>query len=350
MKTLIKIAVILFCAIPLGLQAQSISNGNVRTGTFAGWRAYTGMNSGGMLNLSTFTEGIVMDRHRITTPANDPIVGAPINQIFPIMEIPNDTFSIKVGNSSGGRQAEIVSYKIPSYQLHHRLWGFSFAFIGSDLHSSGDIRQNPFLNVWVSTSDELVTSVDSGNLLGDTTIYLDSSFYFRTLGTSITRYREWTRVELQDFFPALADYTGDDLTIYFATADCSAGGHYGYAYIDNVYGKSKTIANFTMSSVIPAAPAAPIYINGAASVAESRFSFEIIKVNAAGVPLPGAITYSTETAVSYTGFIGSMNLRPVFDLVVPSGYFTPGRYRLTLRTWNSGAASESSTSRVFKIE
>lgn len=350
MKKIIHTLLLITGLIPFSADAQ-FYNGNLESGTLGGWRAYTGSNSGGSLNLSTFVEGVVPARHAIVTPGNDPIVGAPINRVFP-RTIPADTFSVRLGNGSGGSQAEILSFLVSNY-YPPSMMGFSMAFIGDQFHGGTTNHRNPFISIWVSRSNELATSMNPGQLLADTTILLDSlTGFFSPLGTDKKFYREWTRFELEDLFPSLAGpWNEEKFTIYFATADCADGGHFGYAYIDNVSTYSRTVASFTapatFSQTVIGSFIGSIRINGSASVAESFYLFDIVRCNASGIPLFGAPIYTTAT---YNGFVPSnLNLRPIFNMLVPSGYWAPGSYyRIRLKTWNTGTDSEHTTSRVVQ--
>lgn len=347
MKKIIHTLLLIAGLLPAHTYAQ-VFNGDLESGTLAGWRAYTGSNTGGSLNLSTFVEGVVAGRHTIVTPADDPQVGAPINRVFP-RTIPADSFSVRLGNSSGGKQAEILSFQVANY-VPPSVMGFSLAFIGNQYHPIADNYKNPFISIWVSRSNELATSMNTGQLLADTTILLDSlSGFFKTLGPGNKVYREWSRFELEDLFPSLAGpWSEEKFTIYFATADCSDNGHFGYAYIDNVSTYSKTIASFTapatFSRTVAGSFIGSIRVNGSASVAESSYNFEIVRCNALGTPI-SPVSYTTATA---SGSVpANLDLRSIFNILVPSGYWVSGAYyRIKLKTWNTGLDSEHTTSRV----
>lgn len=342
MKKIIHKILLIAGLLPFSAHAQ-FYNGNLESGTLGGWRAYTGSNTGG-LNLSTFVEGVVPARHAIVTPGNDPLVGAPINRVFPPMTGP-DSFSVRLGNSTTGSQAEILSFLVSNY-YQPSLMGFSMAFVGNQAHGGSTVNQNAFISIWVSRSNNLATSMDPGLLLADTTIYLDSlNSFFRPLGTGNIVYREWTRFELEQLFPALAGPWSEQMfTIYFATADCDAGGHYGYAYIDNVSRNSKTIASFTTAPTFSVSPGGPIVINGAASVAESNYRFKIAKCSPTGT-----IMSAEYTTPNFPGFVPpGQNIRP-FIMGTPSGFFVPGQhYMLTLMTQNTGDASQNEMGRIIK--
>lgn len=344
MKKIIHKILLIAGLLPFSAEAQ-FYNGNLESGTLGGWRAYTGSNSGGSLNLTTFVEGVVPTRHTIVTPGNDPLVGTPINRVFPPMTGP-DSFSVRLGNSSTGTQAEILSFLVSNY-YQPSLMGFSMAFVGNQAHGGSTVNENPFISIWVSRSNNLATSMDPGLLLADTTIYLDSlNSFFRPLGTGKIVYREWTRFELEQLFPALAGPWSEQMfTIYLATADCSASGHYGYAYIDNVSRNSKTIADFTTAPTFSSASGGPVIINGAASVAESIYTFRIAKCSPTGAPMSS--DYYTTT---FSGFVpAGQNIRPFLMSATPPGFFVPGQhYKLTLMTQNTGDASQNEMSRIIK--
>lgn len=322
-------------------------NGNVELADFTNWKCYSGMNTGGTLNLSAFSLGIVPGRHTIMIPGIDPVVGSPyLNRTFPYQvygNAPNpvfhDSFSIRLGNTASGSQAEIVSYHINALNA---LDGFSIAMVLQNGHP-GALADNPFINYWVSTSDILSTSMNAGNLLGFQHIPASGSSFFSPAASGIV-YREWTRINLLDAFPSLIANVGAPVTIYFATADCSASGHFGYAYIDNVFSKSWTVSSFAAPTIFVAS-SGPITVDGRASVAESKYRWQIVKCNVSGVPIPGEPTYTT---AYYSGFVVPVNLHPIFSTIVPASYFVAGTYyRITLLTENDGSGSLSLSNRVL---
>ncbi|WP_157977133.1 hypothetical protein [Taibaiella helva] len=359
MKRIIQLIALLTLSAPLSTNAQLGINGNVELGTWDGWRLYTGPNSGGSLVLSSFTEGYVAGRHAIVTPGDDDWVGAKIKRVFPNVVGPNDTFAIKIGDEIGNGNAEIVSYRIANYYLHRQGWGFSLAFIGQNGHSSAP-GSNPAITMWVSKSDNLATSMNPGNLIGDTTIHIGEDkvliggrHYFQSV--SDIQYGEWARFELKDLFFNPDLFTVDSITVYFAVSDCAPGPHWGYLYIDNLYRESRTFPGFTLASpTFPPASSGPITINGTSSVAESTYWWTIVRSNAAGDPMMGAPVFSTQTAIMPLPppvIPGNLNLRPVFNTIVPSGYFSTEKYyRLTLVTKNTGEFSRNEKWRVIKCQ
>lgn len=338
-----KILITLLALLPAISWGQAYINGNVELEDFTNWKCYTGMNTTGTLNLSTFVPGIVPGRHTLMRPGPDPVVGSPyLDRTFPYQVFGNapnpvfhDSFSIRLGNNGTGRQAEIVSYRISALSA---LDGFSIAMVMQNGHPTAT-AENPFVSYWVSRSDVLASSMDAGNLLGVQQVPANGSTYFRHAGGDVV-FREWTRINLLTAFPSLVTSVGAPVTLYFATADCQASGHFGYAYIDNVFPKSWTVSAFTAPATFSIS-SGNIFVDGMASVAESKYRWQIVNTTAMSAP-----TYTTSY---FSGFVGGgINLRPVFDAIVPSGYFIPGNnYKITLLTENDGSGSLAQSFRTL---
>ncbi len=183
-------------------------NPGFEDGTFNGWMGSTGTTSS-----CCSTSGLINGRHTIVGPGSgsDPIGG------FPKVR-PGGFHSVRLGNSSGGANAESLSYSFnvdpnnPSYIYHYAV------VLQNPGHTSTD--QPKFIAEMFDDQGVLIPcsrfEVSAGNnILG-----------FQN-GTGGTIFKPWS----SNYIP-LDEYAGQLVTIRFTTYDCSLGGHYGYAYID----------------------------------------------------------------------------------------------------------------------
>jgi len=314
--------------------AAQCPNGDLESGTFSGWKGYTGNNSSGTLNLSAFTAGFDASRHAIVSPATDPVVGSPyFNQVA------NGNYAARLGNTGSGAQAEIISYRFRLTQD----FAFNYALVLQDPHSS--LVQNPFFSYWISLSDSLPVSKDAGHLLAQEQIIADSTSFFKSItysGSNLV-YREWTRECVMLKFPSLYSYVGQFVTIYFATADCSAGAHFGYAYIDDLCRYMWPAATFTCASTVHVSPSAPLMVDGSASRFETEHYWKINQCTATGTDIT---SYPTVTTPVQPFMAGAVNLRPFTS----SSYFILDKYyKITLYVRNCIGGWVASPPRIIRV-
>ncbi len=261
-------------------------NGDAEMNNFTNWQGYTGLFTsgtlGGTLNLNTFTPGLVPGRHSIVAAGGvDPIVGSAI----PL--VPEGNYAFKLGNNNVLAEAEILSYTftVPSN------FSFRYAMVLQD-PTSHSLVQKPFFSYWISTSSNLATSALPGNLITTpkkfvadfTNPYYKNTFY----NGELVVYKEWQN----ECVPSLANYVGQTVTIYFATADCSEGSHFGYAYIDGlckpnlptVVLNGPTISTCNMNDNL-------IY-DGEGTTNGTEFMWSVKECNAYGSPI-GTSSFST---------------------------------------------------------
>ncbi|PSK91229.1 hypothetical protein [Taibaiella chishuiensis] len=291
-------------------------NGDLEMGTFVNWRRYINTApSTGTLNPAAFTEVSVPDRHMITVaPGVDTIVGSEI----PVVAA--GKFAARLGNSRTGKQSEILSYTFTLTQN----FSFMYALVFQNEHPTLPIA-NPYFTYWISVTNDLPTSTLSGNLLAMQEYRADSSPFFQHSGS--IAYKQWTKECVMTKFPSLYARVGQTVTIYFATADCNANGHYGYAYIDELCKANTVTASFTMPTSIGNPESFPINADATASTNEAEYYYTAQECNAAGTTLYGS---PVSTAI-YPGTAGAENIRTLF---LP-GTFVHGKYyRITLYVRN----------------
>jgi gliding motility-associated-like protein len=207
-----------------GSFAQCPPNIGFESGNFAEWECSIGKisNTDGSISLSV--SGPVDDRHTIIANNSsnaqilDPYGNFPIN-------CPNGSnYSVRLGNSSTGAQAEQLSYTftIPANQNNYSII-YNYAVVFQNPKDHEAYQQPKFTaNVY---------DVTTGNYIGCSSFsYTASSnlpgFHLSSFGQDVY-YKSWTPVTIK-----LSGYAGKTIRIEFTTNDCSKGGHFGYAYVD----------------------------------------------------------------------------------------------------------------------
>ncbi len=162
-----------------------------------------------------------------------------INPITHLSDIPfvspfSNGSTVRIGNANTGAETEELSYSM-AVSAQNSQFTFSYAVV---LNSGSHIpSEQPFFNI--SIIDQAGNpipgcgsyNVDATGAASDPTF--NHAVYFDTFSNQwlssfdTTYYKKWTTVGVD-----LTAYIGQTVTITFRTADCSQGGHYGYAYVD----------------------------------------------------------------------------------------------------------------------
>ena len=202
-------------------------NIDFENGDFNGWKCYIGRTASiGGQNVITLNETSPDPNHHQMFTANSGAPNDPYGD-FPV-NCPNGSgYSIKLGNTSGGGQAEGVSYEftIPAGQNNYSLIYYYAVVFQQPNHQH---HQQPRMEIEIS------------NLSDQTTVGC-ASFTFIAQGSSLpgfnvspTRfdtipvlYKDWTAASID-----LSGLAGKRIQLFFKTADCTFQRHFGYAYID----------------------------------------------------------------------------------------------------------------------
>jgi gliding motility-associated-like protein len=219
--------ILFFCLNQIAANAQCPPNIDFEDGTLNGWTCYTGFTAAvnGQNQITLSPSGPVSDRHNLITPNSgliDPYGNFPVN-------CPNGSgYSLKLGNSMGGGQAEGISYEftIPSNKNEYSLI-YHYAVVFEDpVHQ---IYEQPRMEVQiVNVSDGTVISCSSltfipfGNILPG---FFQSGITSPD-GTPIWC-KDWSAMSIN-----LDSLAGKTIRLFFKTADCTFRRHFGYAYID----------------------------------------------------------------------------------------------------------------------
>ena len=202
-------------------------NIDFETGTFNNWTCYIGnavvVNNANQISIS---ESLPMpERHTMysrNSGERDFFGGFPVN-------CPNGSGnSIRLGNSTGGGEAEGISYefRIPPDQHEYSLI-YHYAVVFQDPHHLE--FQQPRMEVEVvNVTDDSVISCSSftfvpyGNILPG---FFESSV--RGDDDSPVWCKDWSAVSVN-----LDGLAGKTIRLFFKTGDCTFRRHFGYAYID----------------------------------------------------------------------------------------------------------------------
>lgn len=208
------------------LRAQCPENIDFEYGNFSNWTCYTGyVSAAGGQNVITLSQsgGPVTGQHEIYDRVSSPNLTDPYGG-FPVMSPNGSRYSMKLGNTTGGHQAEGISYEftIPAGQNTYSLIYFYAVVFQNPNH---EIFQQPRLELEV-------TNVSDNQLIEC------SSFTFAPYGSPLPGFfvsplddsvwcKGWTPVSIN-----LNNKAGKTIRLFFKTADCTFNKHFGYAYID----------------------------------------------------------------------------------------------------------------------
>ena len=172
---------------------------------------------GGAINLAT-------SRQTLVTAGTDPTVMT-INTVAPSG---GSTRAVRIGNTATGAGMELLS-KTFTVTSATSIINFWYAVVMEDPGHAP--TQQPYFEVKVLESGVAQTGVvDLGG--GRSKLVSDAADpFFRSHNNGAIAYRDWSCASIN-----LTKLIGKTVTIQFINADCSAGAHFGYTYIDNFCG------------------------------------------------------------------------------------------------------------------
>ena len=219
----------LLCTINYAAVAQNCPpNIDFEDGTFSGWTCYTGTVAsvgGGNVITFNYSGNAIPNRH--TMYSSNPGDGLDEYGKFP-RNCPNGSgHSIKLGNNQAGTESEGVSYDftIPANaNVYNLIYHYAVVF--------QDPAHLP--------SEQPRMEIEIRNLTTGGLIYC-SSFTFYPIGSALPGFelaedpggttpvwfKKWSAVSIN-----LDGLAGNDIRLFFKTADCTFRRHFGYAYID----------------------------------------------------------------------------------------------------------------------
>lgn len=248
------ILVVFFTGLPAWLPAQSVyscpPNIGFESGTFANWQTNTGTVSlsgtSNFINLpaaswisNSNTPGRqeLMDR-RSALPATDRYGGFPVNPPT------GGRYALRLGSDADmgvcGRNrdscpnalSESVRYviNVPTTATNAAIT-FSYAVVLENpldaLNRHSDEEQPRFrVKMYDPVTGEVIPCADFGFMASGPLPGFDTA-NIRKHNDAVVKYKPWSSVYVN-----LSRYPGRTFYLEFTTADCTKGGHFGYAYVD----------------------------------------------------------------------------------------------------------------------
>lgn len=192
-------------------------------GDFSNWECFTGYATvvAGVNKLSLQPSPPIPGRHEIISAASnsgmDPYGGFP--QLCPY----GGNYTVKLGNNNTGSQAEAISYTfvVPT-AIDTFTFTYFYAVVFEDPKHTLPEQPRFFVTAYDVGTGELINCasydyVSTSSLPG---------FQKSPLNPQVL-YKNWTPASLQ-----FAGMGGHTVRLEFRTADCTLGGHFGYAYMD----------------------------------------------------------------------------------------------------------------------
>lgn len=207
---------------------QCPPNIDFESGTFNGWTCYAGSVYTSPPNgnyISLFPTAPRQNQHTMYSAAAHGGLRDPFGN-FPVICPNGSGYSVKLGNTSGGAEAEGLSYDftIPLGRSTYSLI-YHYAVVFQDPAHEEFQQPRLVLEVWNLTDNELIDC---------------SSFTFFPNGSPLPGFfqsgqtdsadvwcKDWSAVSIN-----LNDMEGKDIRLFFKTADCTFRRHFGYAYVD----------------------------------------------------------------------------------------------------------------------
>lgn len=171
--------------------------------------------------------GCVFDRAQMASTIFGPYVSPPPN---------SPPLCLKIGNDKVGAQADIAVRKV-KVDYNTKLISFWYATVFDDPPGNHADHQRPSFSVVVydQAGNAYTNLANLGN--GSNTLISKNNPFFETAtvdpngphdGLTIL-YRDWTCAQVDlSRFP-----DGEEVEVHSSVEDCSHGGHFGYAYIDD---------------------------------------------------------------------------------------------------------------------
>lgn len=203
-------------------------NIDFENGTFNGWTCYTGSVAAvnGQNVISLFPSGgPVGDQHTMYAASSS--VGMTDSYGgFPVMCPNGSGYSVKLGNTSGGAQAEGISYEftIPANRNTYSLI-YHYAVVFQDPNHLEFQQPRLVLEVTDVTANEQISC--SSFTFFPNGSPLPGFFQSNSTDSVAVWCKNWSAVTIN-----LNGKAGKTIRLFFKTADCTFRRHFGYAYID----------------------------------------------------------------------------------------------------------------------
>ncbi|CAN5312512.1 hypothetical protein BH09BAC6_BH09BAC6_28640 [soil metagenome] len=205
----------------LSFNASAQPNIGFEDGTFNNWQCYIG-TFGGTIILSPSPP--TFDRHTIIGPESAKLLD--FYGGFPILCPNGSKYSIRLGNSKPGAEAERITYTftVPDNGAHSIIFNYAVV-LENPAHSP--IQQPKFTAKVYDVTDDRYIDCPSFDFVASSSLPgFKLSAAPGARGASIY-YKDWSTAIID-----LHAYHGKTVRLEFTTNDCSLGGHFGYSYLD----------------------------------------------------------------------------------------------------------------------
>jgi gliding motility-associated-like protein len=204
-------------------------NIDFETGTFDNWQCYVGsVSAQGNTNVISLvkTNGPVYNQHTMYS-ANTNAGEVDFFGGFPVICPNGSGYSIRLGNNTGGGQAEGISYEFtipPGRDIYSLIYHYAVVFQDPNHQEF----QQPRLEIEVTNvTDNTVITCSSLTFIPFGPV-LPGFFVSATQqDTTNVWCKDWSAVSIN-----LDKNAGKTIRLSFKTADCTFTRHFGYAYID----------------------------------------------------------------------------------------------------------------------
>ena len=196
-------------------------------GNFTNWICYTGT-----VSAAGGTNTMYLNPSGGPTPNQHTMYSAPTNEVdyfggFPVLCPNGSGHSIRLGNNTGGGQAEGISYEftIPAGQDIYSLI-YHYAVVFQD--PNHEIFQQPRLEIEVTNvTDNVILNCSSFTFIPYGSILPGFFLSPNSQDTTSVWCKDWSAVSIN-----LDNNAGKTIRLLFRTGDCTFTRHFGYAYID----------------------------------------------------------------------------------------------------------------------
>ena len=212
------------CLYATAMTAQCPPNLDFEQGTLDNWQCMTGNTTSNRIDsnfINLTPSSPVPGRHEIISAAS-PVKKDPFGN-FPTLCPYGGKYSVKLGNENLQAEAEGISYTftIPA-SIDTFTFTYFYAVVFQDPKHAAFDQPRFFVTAYDVVSGDVINCasydyVSTARLPGFTVSKVNPDVLFKN----------WSPVSLQFF-----GLNGRDVRLEFKTADCTLGGHFGYAYLD----------------------------------------------------------------------------------------------------------------------
>jgi gliding motility-associated-like protein len=225
---------ILHCFITIAAISQCPANLDFESGTLDNWQCKTGSATSNGIDsnfITLFDSRPQFSRHEIIS-ASTAVQKDPFGN-FPTLCPYGGNYSVKLGNENTGGEAEGIAYTftIPA-NIDTLTFTYFYAVVFQDPQHDHFDQPRFFVTAFDVETGNVINCasydyVSTASLPGFTVSKVNPEVLFKN----------WSPVSLQFF-----GLNGKEVRLEFKTADCTLGGHFGYAYLDVGTGCSNILA------------------------------------------------------------------------------------------------------------